>query len=515
MDGSAFYRTPDEVDDTDPLTIETVTSELETAVNALPDYSCEVVGNVLKVKRLDMRSFNLAVKGGVTARAMTAVKGRAQDISQLPSQCFDGFSLEVVNTNDSDADDYYVKFKAAKPGIPGAGAWEETVAPGISLGLNNQSMPHALIRQDDGTFTFGPLSTDDAFEGWAKREIGDDNTNPDPTFVGETIEEMFFYQNRLGFLSADSVILSQPGDYFNFYKTSALAVSDADPIDMVASSLRPAFLKYAVGTPKGLLLFAENAQFLLSSQDLVFAPATVKMREISDYHFNSDAPVINSGISVMFPSESNTNTKIFEMAVDSVENRPQVADITRAVPEFVPTGLRFADSSTNNSFAAWGDMSNTLYTFKYFNQGDERVVAGWGKWTFETDIKQVIFDRDSAFLVSYNTTSKAYSLLMMDLQDDPYRAPVVMPWGNFLPRIDYQRNQDNVTINGGKITFNQHQYPNSGTVLLMCTEGDNKGYFLRPDVVDEGSNTFSVTVDPDIASSKFVIGVQYLSLIHI
>ena len=82
------------------------------------------------------------------------------------------------------------------------------------------------------------------------REVGDEDSNPDPSFVGQTVKDMFFYMNRLGFLSSDSVILSQPGDYFNFFVGSAIAVSDADPIDMTASSTKPATLESCPGYPK-------------------------------------------------------------------------------------------------------------------------------------------------------------------------------------------------------------------------------------------------------------------------
>ena len=139
-------------------------------------------------------------------------------------------------------------------------------------------MPHAMIREADGTFTVRPLSAEyDEALFWAPREVGDENSNPEPSFVGQTVKDMFFYMNRLGFLSSDSVILSQPGDYFNFFVGSAIAVSDADPIDMTASSTKPATLKAALGTPKGLLLFAENSQFLLSTSEAAFGPSTVKM----------------------------------------------------------------------------------------------------------------------------------------------------------------------------------------------------------------------------------------------
>ena len=50
--------------------------------------------------------------------------------------------------------DYYVAFQ-------GNGVWNETIAPATSVGLNNSTMPHALINNNDGTFTFKQLDFDD------------------------------------------------------------------------------------------------------------------------------------------------------------------------------------------------------------------------------------------------------------------------------------------------------------------------------------------------------------------
>ena len=114
--------------------------------------------------------------------------------------------------------------------------------------------------------------------------------------------------NRLGFLSDDTVVMSQAGDYFNFFQGSAIAISDSDPIDLAASSTKPAKLKSAIGTPAGLLLFAENSQFLLSTEDVAFGPATVKMQEITNYSYNSDVVPVETGVSILFATSAATFT---------------------------------------------------------------------------------------------------------------------------------------------------------------------------------------------------------------
>ena len=72
------------------------------------------------------------------------------------------------------------------------------------------TMPHRLYINEQGLFQFGPIDYTD-------RLVGDDDSNPVPSFVGNTINCSFYYNNRLGFLSEANVILSQAKDVYNFF----------------------------------------------------------------------------------------------------------------------------------------------------------------------------------------------------------------------------------------------------------------------------------------------------------
>ncbi|EON3359688.1 hypothetical protein ACNHFS_004740, partial [Yersinia enterocolitica] len=125
----------------------------------------------------------------------------------------------------STSDDYYVKFQKDNR------IWKECPAPSIIAGLNTNTMPHVLIRQADGSFNFTTFS-------WGTRKAGDQDTNPDPSFVGQSINDIFYFSNRLGFLSGENVILSRPAKYGEFYIPSVSVLSDDDPIDVATSDSR-------------------------------------------------------------------------------------------------------------------------------------------------------------------------------------------------------------------------------------------------------------------------------------
>ena len=104
-----------------------------------------------------------------------------------------------------------------------------------------------------------------------------------PTFVDNTIQQAFFHNNRLGFLTSDNVSMSQTGEFFNFYHISALAQTDADPLDINCSSIKPAVLHAVIPTAQGLVLFSKSQQFIMFSDDQVLTPTTAIIRGISNY----------------------------------------------------------------------------------------------------------------------------------------------------------------------------------------------------------------------------------------
>jgi hypothetical protein len=524
-EASVSYTTAATVED-GALDVGQIVGGLVQEINLLSNYTATPIGSTIYIERNDGKEFNIQTRGGTADNALTGVKGSVNDISSLPEQCVEGVVLKVRNTIDSDADDYYVRFVPASGDIPGQGSWEETVKPGIKTDLNPFTMPLALIRQADGTFVVRPLSVEfDEVLSYAPREVGDDATNPQPSFVGKSITGMFFFSNRLGFLSQDSVILSQPGDYFNFFVGSAIAVSDADPIDMTASSTKPATLKAALGTPKGLLLFAENSQFLLSTSEAAFGPATVKLAELSNYAYSSNVPPLETGVSVLFSTEAETFSKVYEMAVDSIDNRPLVSENTRIIPEYIPPNLTIAASSPNNSLVAYGDGSDLLWIFKFFNTGNERSLAGWSKWRMPSPVQMLAFDHDTGYFVCNNNGDTV--LLKLEMLDDPRTSPISAFGFKFTPRLDHSLFKSQVTIEADTdpkkrvIRFPVGSYVDApsgegtpATPCIILTLDDNSTLFRTPEI-QEDSTGYYVVVDTEIAGTDFILGLEYMMKVEL
>jgi hypothetical protein len=493
------------------LAVGSVVADLVSKVNAIANFTATGIGNVIHILRTDGREFGISTRGGVTNRALYAIKNSVNDVSRLPVQCVDGYILKVSNLDQADGDDYYVRFVSDAAGVPGSGSWEETVKPGISTSLNSSTMPQALIRLSSGDFELRPLSAEYSdTQSWAQREVGDDITNPIPSFVGKSISNMFFFANRFGVLSGDTVVMTQPGDYFNFFSGSAISVSSSDPIDLAASATKSANLMAAVGTSTGLVLFSQSVQFLLSSQDATFSTSTAKLTELSNYTYNSTAMPVDTGVSVAFPSSTDTATQVFEMAVNSSENRPQVASITRAVPTYLPSGMKFSSVTPNNSLFLFGDQSNSLYVFSFFNSGNERNLAGWSKWIYPGRVLLHVFDRDTSFAVIEIAGRPV--LVRSELRDNQTGSPVLVSGRGFDPRLDLYSAKASTTIvassSSSKVYLPAGSYDIGLSLCVIFTSGDFTGTYEFPTVLKDGTGYYFV-LDNDLVASDFYVGVVY------
>ena len=177
----------------------TILSNLEADINALTGAHAALtvtrLSNSLEIYHPNA-TIDVHAEGGLDNKALTVIEDEAASVGLLPIKSVQNRLIKVINT-DSAADAYWAKF-VAHDGVSGEGYWEETVAPDVSPGLDSATMPHELVNTALNTFVFKKINYED-------RLVGDDETNENPSFVGNKITTGFFHNNRLGFLSKDNV----------------------------------------------------------------------------------------------------------------------------------------------------------------------------------------------------------------------------------------------------------------------------------------------------------------------
>lgn len=524
---AAFYRTPKGPDD-GIISVNSVLGGLKDALLAKypSGLTVEVIGNGLFIQSTS--SLNVTVRAGTTNTALSVITSTAQNISKLPSMCKDGYICEISNTEESEADNYYVKF-IAESGTSGSGVWEETVKPGITAGFDYSSMPHALINNRNGTFTFTQLdnvSQSSTENFWKDRAAGDTVTNPMPTFVGQTVNDIFFFNNRLGLITNENTVLSQPAAYFNFFVNSAITVSAADPIDIAASDVKPAFLNHAVPLQKGVVLFSENSQFMLFSDAVEFSAKTAQLRKLSSYECSSAVTPVDLGTSLMFTTDNTSHTKAFEMAIEDESAPPVILEQTRVIPELIPNDVSVVSNSAQNGLVTYAKKDDsTLYFYKYYNTGKERAQSAWFTWTIEGEFKHSLYTEGDFFTVSRQGTETV--LLRYELTPDTTTArSYQVGTGTFGSPLAvtrrFEASLDNMFVpaSGNKSVTNNnttitlpYTIQNSGNDLIMVVlSGDESGYVASPDSVSGTQATFN---NVDVTAVNVAVGYKYTAEIQL
>ena len=306
-------------------------------------------------------------------QASKSFTGKVKKLQDLPDDLgFEGSVIEITGDDNTGFDSYYVKFID--------GVYKETVRPGLDNTIDMDSMPHKLElrRLDDDSYHIVFDSID-----WGNRTVGDEDTASVPSFIGNTIQDVFFFRNRLGFISQDNVILSEAGEYYNFFPTTVTSVIDSDPIDVAVDSNKAISLIHASPFNKDLLLFGNKAQFVLSA-DSVLTPKDVSVQQSTAFDIKNVKPVA-LGPNVYFALEKNNYSSIREYFVqpDSLSN--DAADITAHCPNYLPKNITKLVGSPKNDmlFALSSETPNTVYVYNFYWNGEEKAQSAWHKWTFD------------------------------------------------------------------------------------------------------------------------------------
>ena len=313
----------------------------------------------------------------------------------------------------------------------GEGVWEECAEPGITTTFDNTTMPIQLKRANPGTYTTinnggGTTNYTNGFfrfsyPDWGKRDVGDDLTNSEPSFVGHPIQKMIFFRNRICLLSAENVILSRVNDFYNFWVKTAMAISNADPIDLQSSSTYPTKLFDAVENAGGLVIFSASEQFLLSSgAEALLTPETAKISYASSYAFNPDSNPVSTGTTIGFLNSTAREARFYEIAEVSTRGAPTVQEQSKIIAELFPQNLTNVTASTENQLLLFA-VDSTLHTatnevwgYKFYEAGDQRAQSAWFRWTLPNN---VVFHcmMDDQYFVVLNTGS-TYTLEKFDIK---------------------------------------------------------------------------------------------------
>ena len=421
-----------------------IARQIRDGLDGLSGYTVSTSGSVIWIRGND--PITVKATDAKANSTITAILNSVQAFVELPTIAPRGYQVEIAGDPGTNFDNYYVEFEP-RSGSFGEGSWAETVSPGVEYKLDPSTMPHVLIRKNDGEFWFGAVDGQNvsAIPGgvpkWGERVAGDYDTAPDPSFVGYAINDIFIYKNRLGFLADENVVLSRVREFFEFFPETVTAVLDTDPVDVVASNNRVSVLRYAVPYQDELILFSSQIQFRFNAAETVLTPATAQITVLTTFDVDVDVRPQQAGGGIFFMQSNGQWSQMREFAVRGAGTAltADASDLSGYVSSYIPDecfSLSINDTG-NSAFILSGkqtattgqDYRNRIYTYKWFlrNSGDgaERVQNSWSYWEFGADeILQVVCIREVLYcLMRYGSKVYLEAMSVLDRADEVVFAP--------------------------------------------------------------------------------------------
>ena len=448
------------------------------------------------------------------------------DITTLPHVCKDGYLVKIVNSPEEE-DDHWLKFVSDTPGQDGSGHWEETWDPCIEIDFDPCTMPHKIVRLPNGVFDLQTIA-------WESRKVGDDVTNPVPSFIGNSINNLLFYRNRLVFLSEENAICSQAGDYYNLWVASATAQAPVDVIDVSASSSRPTVLYDGCETTEGLALFSPYEQFLLTTEETAFTSLSARLNFISSYDYNPGIKPFTIGGSVGFTSNSGLHSRFWQMANLSRNRPPTTVEQSKSVSKLLPTNFLTASPSRDNNivlFNGWEPNPGTSYGtckdpytdiwgYRYFSDGEKSLQNAWFRWTFYGNIIWHTIMANTFYVVVYFNSRAHLLALDLERQSATYNLDDQNTCDKHLIHLDnmspfevvgYDANHNKTYVQLRPNHFKQpatHGQASGGSQVVYGLSGTLKGQIAEVSAFTANS-TATATIEGDWTSTQCIMGFTY------
>ena len=341
--------------------------------------------------------------------ALIGFHDEVDSLARLPLTCQDDTRVRLTEQTEraleSPPAKVVMRFRAGAAGFFTAGYWEEgveydTTIDGalqrLTVGVDGATLPHILVRrQDDSLGTVTGVGDLLYFEWdahtWDDRLVGDDTTNPLPSFVTpptkEGIADLFvpaigFYKNRLVVAGSDQTVsFSEVSRFGNFARTTIQTLPSSDRIDSAISSIRGTKISDIATGGERLYILAGGSVLVVTSGDFLgprsFGLDTVYVGAVSALPQGAQA------LTGFFFAIQGTDFDTVKFAVPSQESGLVVIEPSDEVPRLVKdpvTRLQWS-GSISALFSLPGDGSE-VYGLRLLAGTRGAAQIAWFRFTF-------------------------------------------------------------------------------------------------------------------------------------
>ena len=398
---------------------EVLVDDFMTFLGSTAGYTGTRIGDsVVKVTKDDGGAFNMSATDSYSDTTMKIAPVAGAELEALPPKALNDEIIKIIAEDSSDAS-YYLQYDAT------SASWFETVLPGTETDFNETTMPHKIefLQDTDGsvTGTIGEFYFYVSPITWAPRTTGDVDNSPNPSFVGKTVNDIFFFKNRLGLVSTDTVICSAVDDIYNFWPKTVKEVLDDDPVDLSIATTRNVTLEYAEVFPDSMAIIGNNTQYSLHSDGKPFTNANATMDVTTSYEVSPlvKPKSVGSSLYMVVPRDSYSAVREYAVIPDTLVT--DAVDITGHVPRLIPESVKqiATDNSLGHVFLLDKELSDgkyTLWNYSFYWQGNEKVQSAWSKWDFWFQPKAMGVFNSALYIVGSEATETGMKTIMVKLR---------------------------------------------------------------------------------------------------
>jgi hypothetical protein len=333
-------------------------------------------------------STNILVDDGGDGSYAKAVGQEVESVNDLSPIHVTGKVVRIKPRQGTTDGVYYVK-AVARDGIAGFSFKEVTwvEAAGIRVVpqfvfLCAQIIGNTMYIAESPT-SLGVVSGDANVNTFVEAAAGDLDSSPIPGFFGKQINHMTNFQDRLMIVSGSTVFLSKSGDYFNWFRQSALTVQDDDPIEVYALGSEGDTITDSVMLDRSLILFGKQQQYAMDGRSAL-TPRNAYIATQSAHEDGNTCPPVVSGNFIFFAQQRNSRLTIQQMQTGNYADSFRAFDITTQLDGYLNGRPRQIVAMTSPSTLAVRVMgfTNGFYVFNYLDSADgsERLFDSWSRW---------------------------------------------------------------------------------------------------------------------------------------
>ncbi|MGL6086421.1 MAG: hypothetical protein ACRC29_10960 [Enterobacterales bacterium] len=376
-------------------------------------YTVSRDGTTIVIRKNDGTSIDVSTDDGAKGKDLVAIKNRVSSTDLLPARAPSGYKVQVYPTGSKPESRYWLE-AVTKEG--NTVAWNECLAPDMVIGFDKATMPHVLVRED----VAGGIAKFKLRQGeWTDRDVGDNTTNPFPSFLDQRIGGIFMVQNRLCLTNGEAVAMARTSRFFEFFRPTVLSALSTDPIDIFSDASEVYELSDSVSLDGDTVIFSRTAQFLLPG-DKALTKENAVLRPTTTFECTPNVSPVATGDAVMFAFEEGSYSGVREFFTDSTTDTKKAQPTTYHVNKLIEGKIRAMEASSNFNrlFILTDKHRHRIYVYDWLWQGQEKVQSAWHIWEFAEGCKvqAMFYSTEKVYIIITRLDGKTY-LEVMEMGD--------------------------------------------------------------------------------------------------